>query len=72
MARLCSRTGCSRSASATMSYGYANRTAWLDDLGPDDPSAGYDLCGDHADRLGVPRGWERCDRRTASLLTSAG
>src|SRR5439155_430062 len=32
MSRLCSRPGCSSAASATMSYEYASRTVWLDDL----------------------------------------
>ncbi len=66
MARTCSRTGCSRSATTTMSYGYGVRTAWLDDLDPDHFPAGYDLCAEHADGLRVPEGWRRTDRRTAT------
>ncbi len=46
-----------------MTYGYRARTAWIDDLG-DDAGGGYDLCGGHADRLGVPLGWTRTDRRS--------
>ena len=49
-----------------MSYGYGARTVWLDELDPERSPAGYDLCADHADGLGVPRGWERSDRRTAA------
>jgi hypothetical protein len=46
-----------------MSYDYAGRTVWLDDLAAEkDPNA-YDLCPAHADRQGVPQGWERTDRR---------
>lgn len=46
-----------------MSYGYASRTVWVDDLAPEaDPNA-YDLCPVHADRQGVPQGWNRTDRR---------
>jgi hypothetical protein len=63
--RLCSQTGCSRPASATMTYGYVARTAWLDELDPDHAPSGYDLCADHADRLRVPQGWELSDRRDA-------
>jgi hypothetical protein len=44
-------------------YGYGVRTVWLDDLEPERSPAGYDLCTDHADGLGVPQGWERRDRR---------
>lgn len=66
MARQCSRTGCSRTATATMTYGYAARAAWIDDLDLDGSPSGYDLCAEHADRLGVPQGWERTDRRVAA------
>ena len=66
MARMCSRTACSRPSSATMSYGYGARTAWLDDLDPDHSPCGYDLCTEHADGLSVPQGWERTDRRIST------
>lgn len=63
VSRLCARPGCSSPASATMSYGYASRTVWVDDLAPEaDPNA-YDLCPVHADRQSVPQGWNRTDRR---------
>lgn len=65
MARQCSRNGCSRLAAATMTYGYDVRTAWVDDLDPAHAPSGYDLCADHADRLGVPQGWDLADRRSA-------
>lgn len=64
--RLCSRPGCDDDASATMSFDYTARTAWLDELDADACPAGYDLCATHADRLGVPGGWSRSDRRVAS------
>jgi hypothetical protein len=67
MARLCSRPGCATAASATMTYGYASRTVWLDDLAAEaDPNA-YDLCPSHADRLGVMVGWEKSDRRVTAV-----
>jgi hypothetical protein len=50
-----------------MTYHYGDKTAWLDDLLPDPGPHTYDLCPTHADRLGVPVGWERTDRRTATV-----
>jgi hypothetical protein len=63
MARLCARPACSSAASATMTYDYASRTAWVDDLSGEASPGGYDLCPSHADRLGVPQGWTGADRR---------
>lgn len=63
MSRLCSRPSCSSAASATMTYDYASRTVWLDDLADDADPNGYDLCPAHADRQGVPQRWDRTDRR---------
>lgn len=61
--RLCARPGCAEVAEATMTYDYASRSAWIDRLDEDESPAGYDLCNDHAARLGVPSGWTRSDRR---------
>lgn len=63
--RLCARPACAGDASATMTYDYAARSAWLDELDADASPAGYDLCAEHADRLGVPSGWTRTDRRAS-------
>jgi hypothetical protein len=50
-----------------MSYDYDSRTVWVDDLLHEvDPNA-YDLCPAHADRLGVPQGWNRTDRRVTEV-----
>lgn len=50
-----------------MSYDYASRTVWLDDLVDElDPNQ-YDLCPTHADGLGVPQGWDRTDRRVTTV-----
>lgn len=47
-----------------MTYEYASRTVWVDSPGEEvDPSA-WGLCETHADRLTVPVGWARNDRRT--------
>ena len=61
--RLCARPGCAEVAEATMTYDYASRAAWIDRLDEEQSPAGYDLCDDHAQRLGVPSGWTRSDRR---------
>jgi hypothetical protein len=37
---------------------------WLDDLTEEASPATYDMCNDHADRLAVPVGWSREDRRS--------
>jgi hypothetical protein len=49
-----------------MSYDYASRTAWVDDLLEVRSPAGYDLCGPHTTAFSVPQGWTRSDRRGAT------
>jgi len=49
-----------------MSYDYASRTAWVDDLSEVATPAGYDLCAPHTAAFSVPRGWTRSDRRGAA------
>jgi hypothetical protein len=46
-----------------MTYDYAGRTAWVDDLAEVQAPAGYDLCTAHARTFSVPQGWTRSDRR---------
>lgn len=67
MARQCSRPGCASAASATMTYDYSSSTAWLDDLAHEADPNQYDLCPAHAERLSVPQGWERIDRRATAV-----
>jgi Protein of unknown function (DUF3499) len=67
--RLCARPGCGEPAAATLSFQYATRTVWLDDIGPKEPST-IDLCGRHADRLAAPKGWNDHDRRAATRRTA--
>jgi hypothetical protein len=56
-----------------MTYDYSARTVWVDPLDERSDPNGYDLCPAHADGTGVPRGWQRFDRRVAQLtLTSFG
>lgn len=56
--RRCTRSGCSRTAVATLTYAYADLTAVVGPLASFAEPHSYDLCEEHADRLTVPRGWE--------------
>jgi hypothetical protein len=56
--RRCSRSGCSGSAVATLTYVYADSTAVLGPLATQAEPHCYDLCIAHAQTLSVPRGWE--------------
>jgi hypothetical protein len=56
--RRCTKTGCSRSAVATLTYAYADLTAVVGPLATFAEPHSYDLCEEHALRLTVPRGWE--------------
>ena len=51
---------------STLTFEYGSRTVWLLDLAADPVLTGYDLCSKHAERLTVPNGWERIDRRTST------
>lgn len=57
-ARQCTRATCSQPAVATLTYVYADSTAVLGPLATHAEPHSYDLCGQHAERLTVPRGWE--------------
>lgn len=56
--RLCTRTSCTRPAVATLTYVYAESTVVVGPLSSDRIPGALDLCPDHAEGLGVPRGWE--------------
>ncbi|GAB3820236.1 DUF3499 domain-containing protein [Tessaracoccus terricola] len=43
---------------ATLTYVYADQTAVLGPLAAARVPGAHDLCGDHAERTSVPRGWE--------------
>ena len=62
----CSR--CGTPAATFMTFDYAARAVWLDDLGASSEIHGYALCVDHADRLTPPMGWSLADRRTVTPL----
>ena len=61
--RRCSRNGCRWPASASLTYAYAKKVVWIEDLTPQPHPAAYDLCAAHAERLAVPLGWEKEDLR---------
>lgn len=71
VARLCSRTGCSEGATATLSYDYARSQVWLDPLSPERDPHAYDLCERHAARLSAPQGWQLRDRRATEPVGPA-
>ena len=56
--RRCSRTGCSATAVATLTYAYAESTAVVGPLALRDEPGCYDLCRGHSGNLSTPRGWE--------------
>jgi hypothetical protein len=56
--RRCSRNACTRPATATLTYVYADSTAVLGPLATYAEPHCYDLCAEHAERLTAPRGWE--------------
>ncbi|NLV55370.1 MAG: DUF3499 family protein [Acidimicrobiales bacterium] len=72
MARLCARPDCHEPAAATLSYEYATSTVWLDHLSDERHPMNHDLCGRHADRTSVPRGWQLRDRRDVVPLPLFG
>lgn len=61
--RTCAKPSCNASATATLTYDYAGRTAWVELLDSEPHPMAYDLCGGHADTLKVPNGWALADRR---------
>ncbi|WP_084124204.1 DUF3499 domain-containing protein [Demequina sp. NBRC 110054] len=56
--RQCSKTGCTRSAAATLTYVYADSTVVVGQLSASAEPHSYDLCADHASRFTAPRGWD--------------
>ena len=55
--RRCSRPGCGQPAVATLTYAYAQSTAYIGPLkGNDDPHS-WDLCAEHAEKITTPMGW---------------
>jgi len=57
LGRSCSRAGCSRVATKTLTYIYAESVAVLGPLATFSEPHAYDLCEDHSVRMSAPRGW---------------
>lgn len=56
--RRCSRTACTATAVATLTYVYADSTAVVGPLATAAEPHTYDLCAVHSERLTAPLGWE--------------
>ena len=56
--RRCSKTGCQRSALATLTYNYADSAMVIGPLSRRAEPHTYDLCGEHAAAMTAPKGWE--------------
>jgi hypothetical protein len=60
---LCTKTACTGEAVASCAFSYAERMVWIAPLRSDPDPSFYDLCGEHAETLRVPRGWSLDDTR---------
>jgi hypothetical protein len=69
MERTCVRPGCTRSASTTLRFDYAERAVTLDPIGRHTEPGEYDLCFRHAARSTPPTGWTLRDRAPSSEVT---
>jgi hypothetical protein len=56
--RHCSRSGCHRKASITLTYVYSESIAVLGPLATYSEPHAYDLCEIHGAKLTVPNGWQ--------------
>ncbi len=56
--RRCSRPGCGQPAVATLTYAYAQSTAFIGPLVSNNDPHSWDLCEHHAARITPPLGWE--------------
>lgn len=56
--RHCSRSGCHRKATMTLTYVYAESIAVLGPLATYSEPHAYDLCEIHGAKLTVPNGWQ--------------
>lgn len=65
MSASCSRPGCQRNPTATLTYEYSSSTATIGVLATPHPMQ-YDLCDLHTDRLSVPNGWTLIDERVTA------
>ncbi len=61
----CSKPGCQRPPTATLTYDYSSSTATVAPLAAPHPMQ-YDLCDLHTERLSVPQGWTLADTRVTA------
>jgi len=61
--RTCAKPGCNVTATATLTYDYQGRAAWIEALTDESHPMQYDLCTSHAEHMRVPQGWSFEDRR---------
>ena len=56
--RLCTKTACSNSAAATLTFSYADSTVVLGPMSQRVEPHAHDLCAKHAQQFTAPVGWE--------------
>lgn len=56
--RLCTKTACSNSAAATLTFNYADSTVVLGPMSQRAEPHAHDLCAKHAHQFTAPLGWE--------------
>lgn len=66
--RLCSRTACAGTATASCAFSYGHRLVWIAPLDRDRDPSFYDLCEVHLETLRVPKGWSLEDRRATTVV----
>ena len=55
--RICTKVGCQETATATLTYVYADQEAVVGPLALHPEPHSYDLCPTHAERMTAPQGW---------------
>jgi hypothetical protein len=61
--RPCARPACPSPSSATLTFDYRRREAWIHQLADGTDPGSYDLCATHVARTRAPYGWRLRDRR---------
>lgn len=56
--RLCTKTACSNTAAATLTFNYADSTVVLGPMSQRAEPHAHDLCAKHAQQFTAPVGWE--------------
>jgi hypothetical protein len=61
--RPCARPDCSAPGTASLTFAYTTREAWIGVLDDDPRTQSYDLCARHVERVRPPLGWQLRDER---------